>query len=304
MRKLSVRRTVQLLAVALVAAAGLAAMPVAAQKPVTLADLENTARAEPVQLGDWKVMPNIVDVHLHMPLEAAVARLKAQYPKAQRFQAWPTSPLLLDTPQKQFTSGLTIQSSNGPLYQDDINVTVTHPPHAQVVWNVMRHLANQYQPVNRATLLAALREKYGKEMVATMGGGGNNAVATNDRSIVELHWLFDEQGRRVSPAGARGPEDGYNFNRCRTNLLSPGQHLDERSVKEIESMPHCIAYVGVYANIDRGTDAEIITSFRLEMVNIPLFLRASKATLAWRAAEMEKLRQQETERSKRVKPKL
>jgi hypothetical protein len=73
--------------------------------------------------------------------------------------------------------------------EERIAVHVTPPPEKQAVWKVQRFLGRQ--KVNRANLIASLREKYGKETAAFANG---SAVKDVDKEACQLWWIFDEQG--------------------------------------------------------------------------------------------------------------
>jgi hypothetical protein len=104
---------------------------------VTLGSLDRlTAAQNPAAapVGAWKTMPDLVGVRLHMPLDLAVAAVRAQYPKSP-FQTWLHNPLPINGPQKQITGGVSINYGGGG-FADQVNIDVTELPNAQVVWHV------------------------------------------------------------------------------------------------------------------------------------------------------------------------
>src|SRR5439155_13864537 len=172
------------------------------------------------------------------------------------------------------------------------------PPNMQVVWSVWRMAVMQH--VNRGTLLTALREKYGKESVASRNGGDAPA---NDRQILDMYWLFDEQGRRVPLPGSWNSSGQACGLAPREGQVIPDAWIKEPGQGGID--PWCASsYVGVHAGISYFGDPDIIETITVEVMDIPLARRAAKVTAAWRQAELEKLRQQEIEKSKQNKPKL
>jgi hypothetical protein len=268
------------------------------ESQVTLSDLEKPQA--PIQPADWKTMPDVIGIHLHAPLEDAVALLKKQYPKAVNFQLWPVNPLGDGIPparQKTITGGITVQQSG---VGDEVRVNVTQPPNVPVVWYVWRMA--QMQRVNRGTLLASLREKYGKETYAP-ARGMNGEPAKNDLQVAEIWWLFDEQGKRIPP-----PQSGFNtVGTCR----APGPvgvALNAEFIRNSASQSGGTwcesSYVGVHANIQSFGDLQIIDTMTVELTSIPLALRAAKITADFQRTAAERFRQQEIERSKQAKPKL
>lgn len=265
-------------------------------QPVTLDDLASADPAAPITPPNAKMMPDVIGIHLGMSLDEVTAVLKRDYPKNQLVvHAVPPGSGMLPPSDKPIVGGLSINKlrvdSNTP-YGDQIILHVTHPPNPQVVFSVSR-LA-QRQHVNRGTLLAALREKYGKEAFANANGG---TPARDERQIMDLWWLLDEQGRSV-PAPGNGMAA---LNLC-ADLLPPpegGFLMAERH----GWTPWCeSSHIALMVRIDPNVD--IIESIYADMVHLPLGLRAARATIAWRDAVFKKLRQEEIERTKQVKPKL
>lgn len=74
---------------------------------------------------------------------------------------------------------------------DQVRVDVTLPPNKQAVWRVERTHFFPNKGIPKPTLLASLREKYGKESRAMEPSG----KPTKDESqIISLLWFLDEQG--------------------------------------------------------------------------------------------------------------
>jgi hypothetical protein len=146
-----------------------------ASQPVTADDLLKDAPAANVVV-DPKVMPDIIGIHLGQPARDAEAALRSQYAKSE-YRAW-TEPLPpIPVP---LVLGYTINSNAvGAAGNEQIAVEITPPPNPQVVWRVNRF--TNFMHVNRATLLASLREKYGKETIAF--ANGIDYPAKNDREI-------------------------------------------------------------------------------------------------------------------------
>src|SRR6185369_6047196 len=132
-------------------------------------------------------MPDVIGVHLGMDPKEAVAITKAHYPKNMltpydnNFGMFPMN----------IFQGAYINPANN--FQDDFNFQTTLPPEKQQIWRVKRVTKGMH--INRETLFAALRQKCGKESVAT--GNDPRTPISSDREIKQLLWLFDEQGRHV-----------------------------------------------------------------------------------------------------------
>ena len=114
---------------------------------------DNGTGSAPVALDPSK-MPDVVGVRLGMtPLEA-LQILRRQYPR-DRFQEMPVSMGL----SMKADYGFNILSPDA-LGTPDAYLSFTAPPNKQLVWRINRFTRNMH--VNYDTLLAALRQKYGK----------------------------------------------------------------------------------------------------------------------------------------------
>jgi hypothetical protein len=261
---------------ALCCAMAAGAWPVAAQDPMA------AAPAAPVGEQKWQSMPDLLGIHLGMPVDNALAVLKREYPTA-RVQLWEIAPRDRPTIAEPLASGASLPpGATGP-FGDEVHLHFTYPPNARFVYAVSR--SAQRQHVNRDTLLAALRNKYGKE------------VARNpDPLISDLWWVFDQQGRL-----AAAPGDGtLTLGNCRWPVS--GGSIDELRLSQsgwCES-----AHIAVRARLDSHNDPEIVETLHMQMIDLPLALRAAAATIAWRDALHAQERQQEIERTKKASPKL
>jgi len=195
-------------------------------------------------------------------------------------------------------SVVNLRYGDGGYGGNSAGVDVSLPPNPQVVWHVIRVMPQPH--VARAVLIAALRQKYGKETVAA----SNNATvpATDDATIQTLWWVFDEQGRLLSgvkllnnspygcAASSVGPAggSGYYMNFLRGNLGQMTQWCAS-------------SYVAVSALLG---PLPILDSVILDMVDTPLLMRSVQATSAWMKGDSDRARQQDAERAKQVKPSL
>ncbi len=152
-----------------------------------------SADGPPAAVGpiDPAKMPQINGIHLGEPLADAAATLRKLYSgqgarvdalngqsMGAQHQAWPQ----------------TLRAASDSIGSEEADVDVTYPPNAPVVWHMSR-IAHQPN-VAHDVLVAALRAKYGKETVALHGG--SDAPVTVDRQIMEMYWVYDEQGKLMT----------------------------------------------------------------------------------------------------------
>ena len=267
--------------------------------PVTADDLLKEAPAASVVV-DPKVMPDIIGIHLGQPAREADAALKSQYAKGE-YRAW-TEPLPpIPVP---LVLGYTINSGAvGAAANEQIAVEITPPPNPQVVWRVNRFMNRMH--VNRATLLASLREKYGKESIAF--SGAIDSPAKNDKDDQLMYWLIDERGAHLA-----APRSAQTLASCGwyppQNGVKPDPQLfrGEPSTDAVfQDKWNSTSCVGTIINISAdGRDPDIIEGMFATVVDIPLYLRSTAATAkAWKAAA-DKAHQDDLEKSKQANPKL
>jgi hypothetical protein len=245
-------------------------------------------RVAPIKLEPEK-MPDVIGIHLGMDPKEALAILRAHYPK-NLFTPYTNNLAIFPQPVFQ---GVIVNSLDNS--SQEMNFITTLPPDRQAVWNVNRITTRMH--INRETLLAALRTKYGKESVAFAGG---NQAASSDAEIVSMLWLFDESGRHVALpslsaattamgcAGPGTPGSAFLINEAQGN--SP-----------FGANAWCAtSYVGVH--VDIGSTQPIIETVNTVMMDLPLAVRTSHSTAVWYRAQAERARQQDLEKSKQAKP--
>ena len=245
-------------------------------------------RVAPIKLEPEK-MPDVIGIHLGMDPKEALAILRAHYPK-NLFTPYTNNLAIFPQPVFQ---GVIVNSLDNS--SQEMNFITTLPPDKQAVWNVNRITTRMH--INRETLLAALRTKYGKESVAFAGG---NQTASSDAEIVSMLWLFDESGRHVALpslsaattamgcAGPGTPGSAFLINEAQGN--SP-----------FSANAWCAtSYVGVH--VDFGSTQPIIETVNTVMMDLPLAFRTSHSTAVWYRAQAERARQQDLEKSKQAKP--
>ena len=244
-------------------------------------------------------MPDVLGVQLGMPVRDAHAKLQAALP-THKIQVMSDTLPTIDKPViKSFSSAPEQQIMMG-MEGDQVTVNVTLPPNKQAVWRVARQHWFANKGIPKTTLLASLREKYGKE---TLTNYNQNKPATDDSQIQNLLWLFDEQGRP-------------------TPLPSKAQLITCMGLEDSE-----LGIIEVYANLYKGKDSmndwcyssynvlvvgavqsetpELYSQMRVVAASLAIALHASEATSKWKKDIAEGQHKQDIEKAKQQeKPKL
>ena len=260
-------------------------------------------------------MPDVLGVQLGMPARDAHAKLQAALPK-HKIQVMSDTLPTIDKPViKAFSSapaGAIMMGQEG----DQVSVDVTLPPNKQAVWRVIRQHYFANKGIPKTTLLASLREKYGKE---TLTNVNQNKPPTDDSQIQNLLWLFDEQGRPAplpfKPQKDRpGSANQSNFSTLTwcVGLGDSGQlamiEVYANSKKGVNSETDwCYSsYNAVFVGVGQSSDTpELSSGMRMVAVSLPLALRASEATSKWKKDIAEGQHKQDIEKAKQQeKPKL
>jgi hypothetical protein len=168
-------RSKQIAMAVVLAAAGFAGALASAQ----------TVEVPPAPAGglNFSKLPDVVGIHLGMPVQQAVAVVKSK---------WPTDHVKVFYAKFATSSGSWISrvsaskpgtGNNMGNSVDDITVFFSAPPNPQVVVQISR-TSFMIPPTARGNLVAALRQKYGHEMKPPL-------------SFDNMAWEFDEQGQPV-----------------------------------------------------------------------------------------------------------
>jgi hypothetical protein len=237
---------------------------------------------------DPSKMPDIAGLHIGMSAQDA----KAVLAKASNNQVR-LLPIGFGPGNKQ-QAVYSLIAGGGPA--GSITADVTMPPNPQLVWHIARGAA---QPsVNRAVLLAALRQKYGKETYATAWGGKATDFATDDSNIRALVWLMDEQGRPLTTPVKL--DAGANPFGCSLGADNGG--LPSRPPDYQPSPNFCAqSFVGLSIQFPKG---EIITATNTTMVDYPLAQRSAQATDAYTKAGNQQIQQQQQQKAQEAKPSI
>lgn len=256
-------------------------------------------------------MPDILGIQLGMPARDAHAKLQAQLPK-NRIQIDSDNMPTIEKPVIKSFSSMPPQQIMTGQEGDEVKVGVTLPPNKQTVWKVVRRLFFPNKGIPKTTLLASLREKYGKESISNLAQG---KPAVDDTKIESLLWLFDEEGRPVSLPLAPGGK-GLDY---QTSLILPGCangtwdiHLGLIEVYadlykgNNPQNDWCYAhYTAVYALLSQSDPPELYGQMSISVMSYPMALRASEATLKWKKDIAAGKHQEDLEKAKQQdKPKL
>ena len=235
---------------------------------------------------DSSKLPDITGIRLGMPMAKPPRSCKSSI----RAGPWTQ---LHDGPNANQLFVDTLRVADSRIVTDTY-VDLTLPPQPQLVWHVSRTL--QQPNVARATVIAALRQKYGKEAWDLRG---TLAPAANDEEIDSMWWVFDEQGR---------PVGNTQLQRARPNgcssAFSPGGGYYMQVARNLERGPTgwCAThFVGLKAIV---TTRPILPYVVLEMDDEALLIRSAAATGAWLRGESSRAQQNATNEANQVKPQL
>jgi hypothetical protein len=248
---------------------------------------EAAALADPLNLPEVTKMPDVIGVHPGMSLPQVLQILHRQYPR-DRFVEIPYDYI----PNRKLEYGFTVERTDavGP-DAIEVIVSLTAPPSNQVVWQIVRNGHGLH--ASHANVLAALREKYGKESFA---GAPNGSPVTDDRLIGTLWWIFDEHGNRA-PMPSAAAFASNNINWCTSNGM-PDQG-PKMPVNEVKNPNWCASFVGVVARFEA---TEIVERTTVDLMDLRLANRTANAFVAWQRDAAEKARSAELEKSKKNKP--
>ncbi|HKE61911.1 MAG TPA: hypothetical protein VKB33_05535 [Nitrospira sp.] len=245
-------------------------------------------------------LPDVLGIQLGMPAREAYAKLQGALPKNKvevRSINLPTieKPVILS-----FSSGShnVAMGTEG----DEVIVDVTLPPNKQEVWRVSRLHFFPDKGIPRATLLASLREKYGKE---TRVRYASPITPQDENHISSLLWLMNEQGRpaqRPPLNGITDPIDTCNGGR------GEAAHYVETPMPNYgnKDLAWCMSsYTAVLAEFQDSALPELYTQLSVIAVSLPFAGRAGEATMKWKNEIAEGQHRQDIDKAKQQeKPKL
>jgi len=252
-------------------------------------------------------MPDILGIQLGMPAREAHAKLQAALPK-NKVQVQSTNLPTIDKPVITSFSAVPAEQIMMGMEGDQVTVDVTLPPNKQAVWRVDRQHYFPGKGIPKSTLLASLREKYGKETLTNVNMG---KPAADDSKIQNLLWLFDEQGRPAPLPTASEYNTMLNLATCISGAGSSANlglievYADHYKGQNPQN-DWCYAhFTAVYATVSESVPPELYSQMLLEVVSMPFVLQASEATLKWKKDIAASQHQQDLEKAKQQeKPKL
>ena len=263
---------------------------------------EAAAAAPPDKVLDPKLLPDVVGLHLGMPAAEALTAFKTQY--KQVLQSPPAQFAGAPPALMEFSTGWNVLGFPA----ETVVVELTSPPQKPVVWRIWRRLGNAQQQMLHADVLEGLRKKYGPETAAFPGVSlGGEDLATRppaDAAIGALWWLFDEQGHRL-PMPASGPQA------LRSCLEFFARQDIERSqtifraepANEPATVPGICTSSIVIVRAGIG-NRDILSSFVVDAVDMPLASRAARATVAMIKGAAANAQAQALQKAAENKPKF
>lgn len=247
-------------------------------------------------------LPDILGIQLGMPAREAHAKLQGQFPK-NNLQVMSTNLPSIEKPVISSFQSAPKQTLAMGDEADIVTVDVTLPPNKQAVWRVGRNHFFPGKGIPKTTMLASLREKYGKETRAMIG----SKPTTDESKITNLLWLMDEQGRPATPPPLLGMVDPLTS--CKTTAEGNGALLVESPLPIIQVNPDytwCLSnYTAVTVEFMQGELPELYSRMQVGIVSLPFAARAGEATMKWKKEVAEGQHKQELEKAKQQeKPKL
>ena len=240
-------------------------------------------------------LPDILGIRPGMPIGEAFQVLKAHDPKGsikygqKRIDAVSTKPI---------THALLYSPTASTEDPEAILVDITFPPSQQLVWRVTRTLQfSTGREVPVATLVTALRQKYGQE------------IANKSQS---LYWVFDGRGRPLTRSSGIDLVDCAQYVEIPTGLMSyisafsggapssqnipAGVALNPTTVAANRDNCHQFVYAAAYLSSSVARP-DVATAITVAITDIGAGIRAGQATQAAMNNAASAQRQQEIKKS-------
>jgi len=175
-----------------------------------------------------------------------------------------------------------------PTNPDMIDVYLTQPPNDSTVWMMTR--AWVYYPgaggpsIVLNDLVGALRDKYGKETMSS----------DHPVSLI-LYWIYDQSGKLLAtaPTGLQACDGGQYM-----SYISKGPPQTMNDQQKI-----CYSsFFAVKATMNRSTDPQLLGSYNVQLVNLPLAYKAAMNTVAAAKAAADKAKQDQDNKAKQNTP--
>jgi hypothetical protein len=186
---------------------------------------------------------------------------------------------------------------------DQIFVYYTMPPTKQQVFALSRSYTYPQPGIERVKLVAALRQKYGKETKSTY-----LSAAQVDSEIATMYWVFDEQGHLIpTDKGASGlGQPPFN---CAPLGTPPGNTwinmVNQFRLNTLPPAGFCDTIVLLSVNVQgfASVRQDCVRS-ETEIDDFALLRRDAQIAADAAKAQSQKQQQQQLDQSKKAKPSL
>lgn len=217
-------------------------------------------------------VPELLGIYPGMPNLAARAQLQKH-----------SSDVYVETNSSDSAMGFGMTIPD-PKNRDQIRVYLTQPPNEPTVWMIQR--AQTFDPgvsLLKENLLAALRQKYGKESLASDHGGGG----------LYYYWVFDQNGKLQANADPR-------YMSCSGNAFITNIRRGPDKTNDILALCYgSFLGVSLYVNM---RDTQLVSAYSVELVNMPYAVTAATMTRDADKMASDKARQDELNKAKQNKP--
>jgi hypothetical protein len=212
--------------------------------------------------------PDLLGIYPGMPEHAARAQLQKL-----------SSTINVQTLSPASTGfSLTIPNQN----RETIAVYLTQEPNDPFVWLIERgQNFGQSNPMSKSALLAALREKYGKETMTWDKGGGG----------LYFYWIFDPSGKLLATADER-------LKGC-----SGGGFNISRPANGRADLDYCYrSFFAVTASLNLLSDNNQLQSYNVELVNLPYAFAAATVSMNANNKAADQARRDQENKADQNKP--
>lgn len=216
--------------------------------------------------------PDLLGIYPGMPNQEARAQLQRH-----------SSSVFVQTNASSALAGFGMTIPD-PKNRDQVSVYLTQPPNEPTVWMIQR--AQTFDPgisMSKENLLAAMRQKYGKETLSSDHGGGG----------LYFYWIFDRSGGLLASADSR-------FMSCSGNSFLTNMTRGPDRTNDILALCYG-SFLGVtlYVNM---RDPQLVAAYSVELVNLPYAVAAATVTMNANKAADETARQAELKKANQNKP--
>jgi hypothetical protein len=232
-------------------------------------------------------LPDVVGVHVGMPIDEALAILK-------KLHGGNVNVVSAGNPINY--TRVNYQLNVNPPAGDSFQVDYTFPPGVQRVADVT-HGSQYYPPVSHTNMLEGLRAKYGKETLAI--AGPMPAKPGEDARITQMYWLFDENGKPIAP----GPVTNMAPYGCTQDHYGVGYAtmVNASMQNRLPAPTFCDSLIILTVAF---SNEETVGLSQTTIIDNGLLLRSVKATGNYQAELAKKQHEQQLQQSNQAKPTL